>query len=53
MYYIWGFHQNMRPRTDQAIKVDTPSRAKEKGAVVWDLKGQEGNLHGDGKANAW
>ena len=21
--------------------------------VVWDLKGEEGNLHADGKANVW
>lgn len=53
MYYIWGFHKNMRTRTDQAIKVYTPSKAKEKRAVVWDLKDREGNPHGDGKAIDW
>ena len=21
--------------------------------VTWDFKGEEGNLHGDGKANVW
>ena len=21
--------------------------------MVWDFKGEEGNLHGDGKANVW
>ena len=23
------------------------------GVVVWDFKGEEGNSHGDGKANVW
>lgn len=31
----------------------TPGAKKKGEIVVWDFKDQEGNTHGDGKANLW
>ena len=59
MYVHGGLHKNMWPEENHAVKVYMPSWGKEKGGagrgevVVWDLKGQEGNSHLDGKASIW
>ena len=33
--YIQGLHKNVRPTGGQAAKAYRPSRAKEKGIVIW------------------
>ena len=39
------------PRTNWAVKAEL--RTKPGWVVIWDFKWEEGNSHGDRKANVW
>ena len=58
--YTWerpGKLSNLTKWLKPSLKYHFQLKAKEDvrmlSVLLWDLKGEEGNSHGDGKANVW